>query len=868
MIMEELERKFWQEKLAAGAAAGNVFLERERKPFRSYFRDELELSIAPEVGTRVFEVAAQHGVDAFTVLILAFHLFLARYGGIDDPAVGTIVDGEGDGRLVGVFCDIPVTADVAVACTCMKKALDEAMRAAPYGEVLEAMGIDGASGPAPFFQTLLIARGMEAGSDFECSERAIERWQEEIRNRDLVLFAAVEGEGIVLRAEYDSELWTHGGLAQFLQHFARFAGGLLGSPTRVARVAVCEDFTAHQACGAAKAEEAEMFPALFARQVARVPEAIAAECGDIQLSYAALDELSDDFAAELGSAGLRSEDVVAFLFPRGLDYLVAILGALKAGCAYVPLDGRDPASRLAGILERSGARVLVVDEENHSRLAGHLPKAMLVFAASRLLHRKGSSQGFPGVAIHPRNLAYVIYTSGSTGEPKGAMIEHRGMVNHLFAKIEDLGLSEGDVLIQNASACFDISVWQFLAALVVGGKVVVVEDEIAETPRLLLRQVEKSRVTVLESVPSLIRLMLADENARHADLSSLRWLMATGETLPAGLCNLWLEKHPRTPMVNAYGPTECSDDITHATLSHPVDENKPMTIGRPIRNFRLVVVDRHGNCLPRGARGELLAVGTGVGRGYLADPRKTAATYQPSFFADERGARCYRTGDLGSIGQDGQVIYRGRIDHQIKIRGFRIELGEIESALRRNPAIVDGVAAVRPDGRGQPVLIAYLVVKDPDTDAAKVRRSLGQYLPEFMVPAHFVFLESLPLTRTGKVDRAALPDLSLDGGGEAARMDMPQGDIESYLAQVWGDVLDLEDIGRYAHFIELGGHSLAATQVISRIYNDYGLSFSVRDLFNRPVLREFAELVESSRSGGSEAADNEDLMRGFEQFVI
>jgi acyl-coenzyme A synthetase/AMP-(fatty) acid ligase/acyl carrier protein len=457
------------------------------------------------------------------------------------------------------------------------------------------------------------------------------------------------------------------------------------------------------------------------------------------------------------------------------------------------------------------------------------------------------------------------------------MVAHGGMVNHLYAKVRDLGLGPRDVVAQTAALSFDVSVWQCFAALLVGGRVRIYGDEVAHEPRALLAATGADAVSVLEVVPAVLDGLLAAAGAPAAgaagapgrpelpELPGLRWLVATGEALPPELCRRWLDRFPGVPLLNAYGPTECSDDVTHHPIATPPAPDAPrVPIGRPIANTRLYVLDARRRPAPVGVPGELYVGGAGVARGYLGRPGLTATAFVPDPFAPAPGGRLYRTGDLVRQRPDGVLEFLGRLDHQVKLRGFRIELGEIEAALTTHPAVRAAAVLVRADLPGGPRLVAYVVPQaapadatdaaagespdtadpaaDPAADAAALREHLRARLPEYMVPAHVVVLAALPLTPNGKVDRAALPAPTGAPDGGAAYV-APRTAAEAVLAGVWTEVLGLppDRVGAHDNFFELGGHSLLATQVVARVRDLFGTELPLRALFEAPTVAGLAE---------------------------
>jgi amino acid adenylation domain-containing protein len=397
--------------------------------------------------------------------------------------------------------------------------------------------------------------------------------------------------------------------------------------------------------------------------------------------------------------------MVPILAERSHHFLATVLGIFKAGGAYLPLDPRFPATRIQQILQQSQLPLILVEQQFVPLLetaVANLPPALVprVLVLEALWSLDGPNDNVP-VRSTPANLAYTIFTSGSTGKPKGAMVEQRGMLNHLYAKIKDLALTPADRVAQNASQSFDISVWQFLVALVLGGQVHILPDEVALDPVQLLRRVVNERITILEIVPSLLQPMLAtiENDTTCVDrLISLRWLIPTGEALPPEMARAWLRLCPHVPLLNAYGPTECSDDVTHYPIVQPLEHNVAnVPIGRPIANMQLYILDRQLQLVPQGIVGELYVGGIGVGRGYLHDVVRTAPVFVPHPYSPVPGARLYKTGDLARYLPNGTVEFLGRIDYQVKVRGYRIELGEIEAALRQYPEIQDALVVARED---------------------------------------------------------------------------------------------------------------------------------------------------------------------------
>ncbi|MCQ4210968.1 non-ribosomal peptide synthetase [Streptomyces longispororuber] len=553
---------------------------------------------------------------------------------------------------------------------------------------------------------------------------------------------------------------------------------------------------------------------LIEERVAAQPDAVAVATDDgVRWTYAELDARANQVGRALLARGLRPEGVVAVKMERTPAWAAAVLGVLKAGGVYLPVEPHFPAGRVAAMLSRAGCDLVVADEGGTFSVAD---------ACS-----EGHPDGALGVRVAADRLAYIYFTSGSTGEPKGAMCEHAGFLNHVLAKLDDLGIGAGQVVAQTAPQCFDISLWQLLSALVVGGRTLLVAQEtILDVPRFV-DAVERGRVNVLQVVPSYLEAVLAELAARPRELPDLRCVSVTGEAVKAELVRRWFAVRPGVRLVNAYGLTETSDDTNHEVMDRPPDGDR-VPLGRPVGNVRVYVVDEDLVPVPLGAPGEIVFSGVCVGRGYVNDPERTKA----AFLADpyRPGERLYRSGDHGRWRPDGKLEFLGRRDSQVKIRGFRVELGEVENALL-------GVAGVR-DGAVVVVRGSQLAAFCTGPEPVDVQGQLAVSLPAYMVPAVVHWRDRLPLTGNGKTDRRALVALA----EQLARpTDAPRTPVERRLAAAWADVLGVpaERIGRHDHFFDLGGTSLSAVKLVVALDR----AITLKDVTRRPVLADLARLL-------------------------
>jgi len=578
---------------------------------------------------------------------------------------------------------------------------------------------------------------------------------------------------------------------------------------------------------------------LFEAQVAAHPQRIAASCLDQQWTYDELNRRSNGLGHALIAAGVGLDQPVALLAERNLDLLGMIIGSFKAGAGYLPLDPGLPSQRLSRIIDLSRTPLLVCTEACREQAI----ELLQGFDCQLLVWEEVPGRGAnPGIYSAADNLAYVIYTSGSTGLPKGVMVEQRGMLNNQLSKVPYLDLGPADVIAQTASQSFDISVWQFLAAPLFGARVDIVPNTIAHDPQGLLAHVQAQGITVLESVPSLIQGMLAQE---RMSLDGLRWMLPTGEAMPPELAHQWLQRYPQIGLVNAYGPAECSDDVAFFRVDVASTRGTYLPIGTPTDNNRLYLLDGALELVPQGAVGELCVAGTGVGRGYVSDPLRTAQVFVPNPFGAP-GERLYRTGDLARRRSDGVLEYVGRIDHQVKIRGYRIELGEIEARLHEQPYVRDAAVGVQEGVNGKH-LVGYLVASDEALSSSerldRIKQRLRAELPEYMVPLHWLWLERLPLNANGKLDRKALPALEI---GQLHSQDYlaPRNALETTLAAIWAEVLKVERVGVQDNFFELGGHSLLATQIASRVQKSLQRDVPLRAMFECSTVAELAEYID------------------------
>jgi amino acid adenylation domain-containing protein len=584
---------------------------------------------------------------------------------------------------------------------------------------------------------------------------------------------------------------------------------------------------------------------LFEQRVRAHPDRVAAVCGDRSLTYGQLNARANRLARALLARGLGREGVVAVVAERNLDWMAAVLAVFKAGGAYLPIEPHFPADRITKMLSRADCGLVLTEPGSTATLdqaLDSLPGVRKLYIDAG--YGEDHADGDLGVGVTRDQLAYIFFTSGSTGEPKGAMCEHAGLLNHLFAKIDDLGIGADQVVAQTAPQCFDISLWQLLSALLVGGRTLVIEQDVILDVQRFVDKIVGGRVNVMQVVPSYLEVVLSYLERDPRPLPDLRCVSVTGEALKRELAQRWFASQPGIKLVNAYGLTETSDDTNHEVMDRAPDGDR-VPLGRPVNNVHIHVVDEHLAPVPLGAPGEIVFSGICVGRGYINDPERTRA----AFLTDPDGQRRYRSGDHGRWRPDGKLEFLGRRDSQLKIRGFRIEIGEIENTLLRVPGVGDGAVVVAERTDQSKHLVAFYSSQRP-LDVEVLRDRLAESLPEYMIPSAFHWRERLPLTANSKIDKKTLTALAGQLTGVEDNYDAPHSPTERRLAAAWAKVLGIpqQQIGRRDHFFDRGGTSLSAVKLAITLDR----KVSLKEVTRHPILADLAGVMDGRSDGQSE----------------
>ncbi|MEU9131818.1 amino acid adenylation domain-containing protein [Kitasatospora sp. NPDC048540] len=859
----DASRAHWQAELA-GVPPLELPADRPRPPVLTYDGAAHEFHWDAGLSGRVTELARAHGASRYMVLLAAYQVLLARHSGQTDFAVGSPVAGRLHGELealVGIFVNmLPIRARLTPELTfgrlvgrVRERTLDAyAHQEVPFEQIVSDLAVERDVSRAAVFQTTFAFQNY--GEPATAAPPGATRTEgfghrAATTHHDLALYLRDEPDGRLYGLfTYRTDLFDHTTVQRLTARFEVLLRAALADPDRPALelplLAPGEDteLAARAAGPALPADGPATLTALLAAAAARTPDAPALTHGTETLTYAALERRATGFAHRLRALGAGPGDVVALCLEQSPDLAVAMLGTLKAGAAYLPLDPEQPAGRLEFLLADSAAAILVTGPGT-APATGRRGTVLRIDAAAEHAADTGPLPELAG----PGDLAYVIYTSGSTGRPKGVAVQHRQIVNYLAGAAERLRIEPGGSYGLLQSLAFDFSITMLYLGLSTGGRIHLLPRRISGAE--LADAMADHAIDYLKMTPSHLAALAADAPAER--LLPRKALLLGGEASPAGWARD-LARLGRCAVFNHYGPTETTVGVT----VHEVDPDGPghgsTPIGRPLAGARCYVLDERLQPVPPGTAGELHLGGDRLARGYLGRPDLTADRFLPDPYATAPGARMYRTGDLVRHRPDGEMEFLGRADHQIKVRGHRVEPGEIEAALTAVPGVTQAVVLARGDGIKQH-LVGYLEWPgdgEPPT-AAALRTLLADTLPDYMVPARYVALDRLPLLAHGKVDRAALP-APADGPADPTGYRPPEGDTEERIAALWADLLDLDQVGALDDFFELGGHSLLATQVVARLRRalpDQARTLGVMDLFQHPTVRTLAALL------GADAAE-------------
>ena len=856
----EADLEYWREQLRGAPAILELPTDYRRPAVQSHRGATLRFGIAEETRAGLERLLRAEGATLFMGLLAAWAVLLWRYTGQKGVVVGTPVANrqrvETEG-LIGLFLNT-LALRVGIKAEASYLELLQRVREVTLGgyehqevgfeRLVEGLQPERSMSHQPLFQVMFVLQNMPVQS-LQLSDLSFEvvEMKGQTAQFDLTLSIDLD-QGLGGRLIYQTDLFDETTIKRMAEHFQNLLEAIIRNPAQPLNKIEFLTTTEREELKRERERTQREFTSpplvhqLFEAQVERTPDSVALVFGDEQLTYRQLNERANQLAHHLHRLGVQAETLVGILCERSPEMVVAILGTLKAGGAYVPLDPAYPQERLRFMLEDAGVGVLLTQTNLSENLPKHQAKVVSLDAQWEQITRQSRSN-LP-CSVRPENLAYVIYTSGSTGTPKGVMISHHSIRNRLLWMQEQFPLTERDWLLQKTAFSFDASVWELFVPLLAGAVVVLAQGGRQQESGYLVEAVREHGITILQLVPSMLRLFLEEEAV--VECRSLRRVWSGGERLTTALVERCAERLPWAELFNLYGPTEVSIDAScwtgESQKRRTGEKLRSVPIGRAIANTRLYVLDEWRQEVAVGVVGELYVSGAGVARGYHNRPELTAERFIPNPLSSEAGERMYRTGDLVRRSSDGQLEYVGRGDQQVKVRGYRIELSEIEAALQKYPSIREGAVRVVEDESGDKRLFGYVVAHGSHViNVSELRSCLEEKLPEYMIPAVFIMLEELPRLPNGKVDQNRLPTQGGERPELADEFAKARSAEEEVLAGIWSQVLKVEKIGINDNFFELGGHSLLVARVVSRVRKAFHLDIPSRSLFENPTVASLAK---------------------------
>ncbi|ACC81022.1 non-ribosomal peptide synthetase [Nostoc punctiforme] len=864
-------KKFWQETLQGfevpTSLRGNSEQRTANRGLEIYNEQSFQLS--QTVIEKLQHAARQHHLTLNNLVQGAWALLISRYSGETDVVFGATVSGrpptlEQVDSMVGLFINtLPIRTQVSGKTQLLpwlKQLQTQALEQEQYAycSLAEIQQLSDIPTGLPLFESILVFENYPLNSAEQETKKTLEISHISCFERTnypltLVINPASQLSG---RIVYDTSCFEEQTIARMIGHFQTLLAGMadnlqqyisqlsLLSADEEEQLILLEN---HQPTDSINYKCIHI---LFEEQVEKNPDAIAVVYEKKHLTYRELNNRANQLAHYLKSLGVKPEVRVGICVERSLEMVIGILAILKAGGAYVPLDPAYPSERLALMLEDVQTPILLTQTDLQNRLPLNNQTVVNLDSDWEIIakHKKDNLHS----EVNPENLAYIIYTSGSTGTPKGTEVVHRSIIGFMFG-VDYIHLDAEQIWLQHSSISWDALTLELWPPLLYGGRCVLYPEKIP-TPEGLSRIIQEQRVNTLFLTTALFNLMI---DTMPQGLSEIKQLMFGGESVSVPHVRRALKLLPETKIIHVYGPSECTVFTSSYPIPQQIAQNAhSISIGKPIGDRTVYLLDEDLHRVPIGVVGELYVGGASVARGYLNQPKLTREKFISNPFIE--GDTLYKTGDLVRCLPDGNLEFLGRIDAQVKIRGFRIELAEIEAILTKHPGIKQVVVIAREDEPGKKFLVAYLVAKDNSPIPSNLRNFLNKKLPDYMIPAAFVFMEAFPLTPNGKINRRALPATDTDQRNIEVDFVFPCTPIEQELATIWTEVLKLKQVGIHDNFFELGGHSLLATQVISRLKEVFSLDFPLRYLFENSTIAELAQKVSDQQI---EQAENDVLAR-------
>lgn len=808
-------------------------------------------------------LSRRNGVTLFMTLLAAFQTLLHRYTGQDDIATGSPIAGRNSSDLensIGFFINTLVLRTDFSRNPCFRELLarirERALEAyahqeLPFEKLVEELNPERDLNSSPLFQVMFSLQNMPTHR-LELSDLIVTPLEISggLAKFDLYLSFRSDTGGLRGRLDYRTDLFEASFVARMMEHFETLLNGVLTNPEQgISELPIVADIERNRLVIEWDNTQRD-YPRdaciheLFETQADRTPEAIAVAFGKQQLTYRELNRRANQLAHHLIRLGVNPGAFIGVCMERSSDMIVATLAILKTGAAYLPLDPEYPKERLAFMIDDAKMSVLITEQRFQHRLPETSVAVVCLDAHAPLIETEPAQS--PEIKVGATNSVYVIYTSGSTGKPKGVVVPHRAVIR-LVVNTDYVKLLPSDVVAQASSFSFDASTFEIWGALLHGARLEVLPKDIALSPQALSAEIDRCRITVLFLTTALFNQWVDIIPAAFKDLN---YLLFGGETADPQRIRKFLRQRPPKNLLHVYGPTESTTFATCYHVNEIDDSAVTVPIGRPVANSAIYLLDRNLQPVPVGVTGEIYIGGDGLAATYLNRPELTAERFIPNLFSDDPDARLYKTGDLARYLQDGNIEFVGRVDDQVKIRGYRIEPGEVEAALNSYPAVRQSFVLAREDGQGDRRLVAYVVAKPQcPVSIHELRAFLKQKLPDFMVPSAMLFLDALPLSANGKVNRKALPFPDLGTPQLSTILATPSTPTEESLSKLWADVLNVKNVNIHDNFFDLGGHSLLGIGLMSRLRAHFQIELPLRYLFEAPTVAELAARIDANRGG-------------------
>jgi amino acid adenylation domain-containing protein len=854
-----LEKKleYWKQKLQQ-AEPIELPLDYPRPAVQSIQGAVKAFTLDTNLGKAIKQLSQNSNTSMFMTLLTAFKVLLHRYSNQHDITVGTPIAGRQQMEtepLIGFFVNTLALRSELKADQSFQELLDQVRTTTleayehqeiPFEKVVETVVKQRDLSRSPLFQVMFVYQNTPEMPKLELGELDLSMDTSVAASSkfEITLTMHESNEGLEGSLEYCTDLYSESTIERMQSHFVALLKSITTDPkTQIGELEMLSSEEQTQLLETFN-QTKKSYPQdqtiveLFEQQVKRSPQATAIIFEDQILSYQELNEKSNQLAHYLKAKGVKPETLVPICLERSVEMMIGILGILKSGGAYVPIDPQYPQDRMAYMLNDCNSAFLLTTEK-------HTIKSQNVIQQINLKTTWKQIESYPNSNLKSeaklKNLAYVIYTSGSTGKPKGVMNQHSGLLNRLLWAQDYYKLSVEDKVLQKTTFCFDVSVWELLWPLISGSQLIFAKPEGHKDQQYLKQIIEEQKITMLHFVPSMLEVFLTDINP--SECPSLKKVLTSGEALKPSQVKLFKEKLPGTELHNLYGPTEAAIDVTYWSLPEKKKKIKLVPIGKPVSNTQILILNSANKLVPVGCEGEIHIGGIQVARGYLNNETLTKEKFIINPF--DKSRRLYKTGDKGRWLSDGNIEYLGRIDDQLKIRGFRIEPGEIESAIAGSKLTKQSVVIARADQSGSKRLIAY-VVGNKMYQKQELMNYLRSKLPDYMIPSVIMELTSIPLTANGKVDKRALPEAEQSSDKQFIA---PRNKTEKTLAEIWQQLLEIEQVGIDDNFFELGGHSLLAMRVISQVRSELQIELTVRELFQNPNIRNLAEILAKQNGG-------------------